>query len=86
MQVKFKPEVRTVGVQCSMPQVLYSVQDVGIQCSAPVRSSTTEILPYVTSSPVASNTSQSESEMSHCEYETPDLDTSAYTLQDDTSS
>ena len=81
-----KPDVHTVGTQCSLSQMHSSVQDVGIQCSllAPVRSPTSVRLPYA-SSPLPSDTSQSESEISQCDYETPDLDTSAYTLQDDSS-
>lgn len=81
--MNIKPEVRTVGVQCSMTQRPFSIQDVGVQCSlmAPVRPPASVALPY-TSSPLPSDTSQSESEM---DYETPDLDTSAYTVQDDTS-
>ena len=81
-----KPDVHTVGTQCSLSQMHSSVQDVGIQCSlpAPVRPPTSVRLPYA-SSPLPSDTSQSESEISQCDYETPDLDTSAYTLQDDSS-
>lgn len=81
-----KPDVHTVGTQCSMSQMHSSVQDVGIQCSllAPVRPPTSVRLPYA-SSPLPSDTSQSESEISQCDYETPDLDTSAYTLQDGSS-
>ena len=81
-----KPDVHTVGMQCSLSQMHSSVQDVGIQCSllAPVRPPTSVRLPYA-SSPLPSDTSQSESEISQCDYETPDLDTSAYTLQDDSS-
>jgi len=84
LQVNIKPEVRSVGVQCSMTEVCFTTQDVGVQCSlkAPVRPPTSVALPY-TSSPLPSDTSQSESEM---DFETPDLETSAYTLQDDTSS
>ena len=82
-----KPDVHTVGTQCSLSQMHSSVQDVGIQCSllAPVRPPTSVRLPYA-SSPLPSDTSQSESEISQCDYETQDLETSAYTLQDDSSS
>ena len=81
-----KPDFHTVGTQCSLSQMHSSVQDVGIQCSllAPVRPPTSVRLPYA-SSPLPSDTSQSESKISQCDYETPDLDTSAYTLQDDSS-
>ena len=87
LQVNVKPEVRTVGVQCSMTQMYSSIQDIGIQCSlmVPVRPPVSEVLPYA-SSRLPSDTSQYESVMSQCHYESPDLDTSAYALQDDTSS
>ena len=80
-----KPDVSSVGVQCSESQIHCSVQDVGVQCSlvAPVRHSV--VLPYA-SSPLPSDASHSESEMSRCDIETPDFDTSAYTIQDDSSS
>ena len=80
-----KPDVRSVGVQCSESQIYPSVQDVGVQCSlvAPVRHS--GVLPYA-SSPLPSDASQSGSDTSQCDFETLDLDTSAYTIQDDSSS
>lgn len=82
-----KPGVCSVGVQCSESQIHTHVQDVGVQCSlmAPVRHSTSVFLPS-TSSPLPSDASQSESEMSQGDFEIPDLDTSAYTMQDDSSS
>lgn len=85
--LQVKPDVCSVGVQCSESQTHSHVQDVGVQCSlvAPVRHSTSVVLPYA-SSPLPSDASQSESEMSQGDFETPDLDTSAYTIQDDSSS
>ena len=82
-----KPDVHTVDTQCSLSQMHSSVQDVGIQCSllVPVSPPTSVSLPYA-SSTLPSDTCRSESEISQCDYETPDLDTSAYTLQDDSSS
>ena len=82
-----KPGVCSVGVQCSESQIHSHVQDVGVQCSlmAPVRHSTSVFLPYA-SSPLPSDASQSESEMSQGDFEIFDLDTSAYTMQDDSSS
>ena len=82
-----KPDVCSVGVQCTESQTHSGVQDVGVQCSlmAPVRHSTSVVLPY-TSSPLPSDASQSESEMSQGDFETADFDTSAYTIQDDSSS
>ena len=46
-----KPDVHTVGTQCSLSQMHSSVQDVGIQCSlpAPVRPPTSVRLPYASS-------------------------------------
>ena len=87
LQVNLKPEVCTVGVQCSLTPAHASVQSVGIQCAvqmAPGRPPAL-VLPY-SSSPLPSDASQSESETSQGGYETPDHDTSAFTLQDDTSS
>ena len=85
--VQVKPGVCSVGVQCSESQIQSCVQDVGVQCSlmAPVRHSTFIVLPCA-SSPLPSDVSQSESEMSQGDFEIPDLDTSAYTIQDDSSS
>ena len=59
-------------------QMNSSVQNVGIAWSllAPVRPPTSVCLPHA-SSPLPSDTSQSESEISQCDYGTPDLDTNA---------
>lgn len=67
-----------------MTQAHFSTHDVGVQCSlkATIRPPASVALPCK-SSPLPSDTSQSESEM---DYETPDLESSAYSLQDDTSS
>ena len=80
-----KPSVRSIGVQCSETHPSVDMRDVGVQCSlsAPVRQSV--VLRYA-SSPLISDASQSDSEMSQGDIETPDLDTSAYTIQEDSSS
>lgn len=88
LQVNIKPQVCTVGVQCSPTP---TQQSVGIQCSLqktcgrPRARPRALVLPR-TSSPLPSDTTQSDSEMSECGYEIPDHDTSAFSLQDDTSS
>ena len=80
-------EARRLFCWCSESQIHSRVQDVGVQCSlmALVRHSTSVVLPYA-SSTLPSDASQSESEMSQGDFETPDLDTSAYTIQNDSSS
>lgn len=80
--LQVKPDVRDVGVQCSESVFHSSVQDVGVQFSLmpPLRHH--EVLPYA-SSPLPSDASQSESDVSQGDL---NLDTSAYTIQDDSSS
>ena len=85
--VQVKPGVCSVGVQCLESKIHSCVQDVGVQCSpmASVRHSASAVLPYA-SSTLPSYASRSESGMSQGDFETPDLDTSAYTIQEDSSS
>ena len=83
--LQVKPVVRSIGVQCSQSQMHSSVKDIGVQCSLGIPLRRSAILPYA-STRLPSDASQSESEMSQGDSETQDLDTSAYTIQDDSSS
>ena len=87
LPVNIKPQVCTVGVQCSLiPQQ----QSVGIQCSfqkshGRPRARRRALVRHYTSSPLPSDTTESDSEVSECGYEIPDHDTSGFSLQGDTS-